>query len=428
MNVLTYTSLFPNSEMPEHGIFVARRMAAFAAVTEHQVEVVAPVPYFPSFIPAPARWKTWSRVPAQEVRDGLRVHHPRYLNPPVVGMRHYGRLMAAGTGATLARLLAGGFRFDVIDAHFAYPDGYAALQLARKLNRPVVVSARGADVYRNNKFPAIVPLLREVCAGAARFIAVSRELADDLVDLGAPPDRVHVIPNGIDATVFHPVGRSEACRALGLDAAEQWLVVVASFSPHKGHRFVIEALKGVGVDRLRAGRVRVAFIGQGREREALAREVEAAGLGDVIKFVGQVAPPRLQLWYSAASLKILPSTQEGSANALLEALACGAPVVASRVGENGAVVREGENGYLIHAGDVAGLQAALEASLAREWDRPRIAREGGRRDWRAVAREVASVLTLAATEAGSVRRTAGRAVGRTTGRGAVSQAQGSGSE
>jgi teichuronic acid biosynthesis glycosyltransferase TuaC len=406
MNVLTYTSLFPNSEMPEHGIFVARRMTAFAEVTDHKVEVVAPVPYFPSFIPAPARWKTWSRVPAREVRDGLRVHHPRYLNPPVVGMRHYGRLMAAGTAAKMRELHGGEFPFDVIDAHFAYPDGHAALKVAARLGRPVVVSARGADVYRNNKLPSIVPLLKEVCAGASRFVAVSRELADDLISLGAPPDRVHVIPNGIDASAFHPVEREEACRALGLDAADCWLVVVASLSPHKGHRFVIEALKGVGLDAVRARRVKVAFIGQGREREALGREVEAAGFGDVVKFVGQVAAARLKLWYSAASLKVLPSTQEGSANALLEALACGVPVVASRVGENGAVVREGENGYLIRAGDVAGLKTAIEASLAREWNRPRIARDGSRRDWRAVAREVESVLTLAATEAGSVRRSA----------------------
>jgi teichuronic acid biosynthesis glycosyltransferase TuaC len=396
MNVLTYTSLFPNSEMPEHGIFVARRMAAFAEVTEHRVEVVAPVPYFPPFIPAPARWKAWARVPGSETRDGLRVRHPRYLNPPVVGMRHYGRLMAAGTGATLARLLAGEFKFDVIDAHFAYPDGYAALRIAEKLERPVVVSARGADVYRNNKFPSIVPLLREVTARAARFIAVSRELADDLVALGAPPDKVHVIPNGIDSNVFHPVDREEARRALGLDPRDRWLVVVASLSPHKGHRFVIEALRGTGLGRVRAERIKVAFIGQGRERETLLAEVEAAGMGDIIKFVGQVAPPQLKHWYSAAELKVLASTQEGSANALLEALACGVPVVASRIGENGAAVREGENGYLIHLRDVAGLGRAIEASLARRWDRERIARDGSRRDWRAVAREVEEVLTLAA--------------------------------
>jgi teichuronic acid biosynthesis glycosyltransferase TuaC len=396
MNVLTYTSLFPNCEMPEHGIFVARRMAAFAEVTNHKVEVVAPVPYFPSFIPAPARWKAWGRVPEVETQGGLRVRHPRYLNPPVVGMRHYGRLMAAGTEAVLTRLLAGEFKFDVIDAHFAYPDGYAALKIAAKLRRPVVVSARGADVYRNNKFPHIVPLLREVAAQAARFIAVSRELGDDLIALGAPPDRVHVVPNGIDSNVFHPVAREEACRALGLDPADRWLVVVASLSPHKGHRFVLEAVQGMGLERVRARRIRVAFIGQGREREALRAEVEAAGMGDIVEFVGQVAPQRLKCWYSAAELKVLASTQEGSANALLEALACGVPVVASRIGENGAVIREGENGYLIHLRDVAGLRGAVEASLARGWDRERIARDGSRRDWRAVAGEVEEVLTLAA--------------------------------
>lgn len=396
MNVLTYTSLYPNAEMPEHGIFVARRMSAFSRVTAHRVEVVAPVPYFPSFLPAPARWKTWARVPAEETRDGLRVHHPRYLNPPIVGMRYYGRLMAAGTAAKVRQLHGGAFPADVIDAHFAYPDGYAALKIAAPLGLPVVVSARGADVYRNNKFPHIVPLLGEVAAQAAQLIAVSRELRDDLIALGAHPDKVHVIPNGIDTEVFHPVNRDEACRILGLDVRDRWLVTVASLSAHKGHRFIIEALQGIGQDEVRRQRIKVAFIGQGRERKALIEEVERAGMGDIIKFIGQVAAARLKYWYCAAELKVLPSTQEGSANALLEALACGVPVIASRIGENGAVVREGENGYLIHLGDVAGLRHAIEASLSRSWDRAKIARDGSHRDWRAVAGEVEEVLTLAA--------------------------------
>lgn len=399
MNVLTYTSLFPNAEMPEHGIFVARRMAAFAEVTPHRLEVVAPVPYFPSFLPAPVRWKAWARVLREEVREGVRVHHPRYLNPPVVGMEYYGRLMAAGTEGLVTKLLRGPFPFDVIDAHFVYPDGYAALKVAAKLKRPVVISARGADVYRNNKFPHIVPLLREATQQAARFIAVSQELRTDLIALGAHPNKVHVIPNGIESSVFHPVDREEACRELGLDPRDRWLVTVASLSAHKGHRFLIGALQGLGLDRVRAARIKVAFIGQGREREALGREVEAAGMSDIIKFIGQVAAARLKYWYSVADLKILASTQEGSANALLEALACGVPVIASRIGENGAVIREGENGYLMHLRDVAGLQAAIEASLAREWDRARIARDGSRRDWRAVASEVEDVLTLAVAEA-----------------------------
>jgi glycosyltransferase involved in cell wall biosynthesis len=220
-----------------------------------------------------------------------------------------------------------------------------------------------------------------------------------LIALGAHPDKVHVIPNGIESSVFHPVGRDEACRELGLDPQDRWLVTVASLSAHKGHRFLIEALQGMGLDRVRAARIKVAFIGQGHEREALGREVEAAGMSDIIKFIGQVAAARLKYWYSVADLKILASTQEGSANALLEALACGVPVIASRIGENGTVIREGENGYLIHLRDVAGLKAAIEASLACAWDRARIARDGSRRDWRAVASEVEEVLTLAVAEA-----------------------------
>ena len=142
MRILTFTKLYPNEQMPLHGIFVARRVTALAHNFGHQAEVVAPVPYFPRFLPARGEWKKLQLVPNLEKRDGISIHHPRYFNPPKIGMARYGHWMAQGSFSTMKACLHNGFPFDVVDAHFVYPDGFAAVQLGKRLNRPVVVTAR----------------------------------------------------------------------------------------------------------------------------------------------------------------------------------------------------------------------------------------------------------------------------------------------
>ena len=209
MKVLTFTNLYPNAQMPLHGIFIARRVTALARECGHQIEVVAPVPYYPKFLPGNAEWNKLKHVPEVEEQQSLRVYHPRYFNPPKVGMARYGDWMAQGSRATVTHLLHNGFPFDVIDAHFIYPDGYAAIRLGQRLQRPVVVTARGSDITRNKHYPHIRPLLSEVMRSATQLIAVSEELRDDFLALGATPEKIHVIPNGIDTEIFHPMPQTE---------------------------------------------------------------------------------------------------------------------------------------------------------------------------------------------------------------------------
>jgi teichuronic acid biosynthesis glycosyltransferase TuaC len=390
MRILTFTKLYP-----WHGIFVARRVAALARACGHEVEVVAPVPYFPKFLPARGEWKKLQLVPNQEERDGLKIYHPRYFNPPKVGMARYGRWMARGSAATVAGQLRNGFPFDVIDAHFVYPDGYAALQIGRQLKRPVVVTARGSDVARNKHFPHIRPLLREVMRGAAQLIAVSEELRNDSLELGASPEKIHVIPNGIDTNCFHPKPREVACHELGLQPEDRWLICVGRLDHNKGQWLILEALKKFGRDELRRRRIKLALIGAGEDREKLGAVVKTFGLTEVVRFTGQLPPEKIATWYSAATIKILASCREGSPNVVLEALACGAPVVATRAGRNTKVIQEGKHGLLFPAEDAVRLQAAILQALDQDWKREEIAHYGRQRSWATVAREVESVLQLA---------------------------------
>jgi glycosyltransferase involved in cell wall biosynthesis len=300
--------------------------------------------------------------------------------------------MARGSAATISKRLHNGFPFDVIDAHFVYPDGFAAIQIGRQLNRPVVVTARGSDVTRNKHFPHIRPLLGEVMRTASQLIAVSEELRGDFIELGAAPEKIHVIPNGVDTTCFHPMSREVACQELGLCQEDCWLVSVGRLDHNKGQWLIVEALKKIGLDELRQRRIKLALIGAGEDREKLEGISRAAGLSEIIHFAGQINPEKICTWYNAANVKILASRREGSPNVVLEALACGTPVVASLAGRNAVVIEEGKQGILFPPEKDEALKAAILQALDRKWNRQEIAQYGNQRNWATVANEVEIVL------------------------------------
>ncbi len=395
MRILTFTNLYPNAQKPLHGIFVARRVTALAQECGHQVEIVAPVPYYPKFLPGNAEWNKMKLVPEVEEQQSLRVHHPRYFNPPKIGMARYGGWMAQGSQATVTRLLHNGFPFEVIDAHFIYPDGYAAIRLGQRLRRPVVVTARGSDITRNKHYPHIRPLLSDVMRAATQLIAVSEELRDDFLELGATPEKIHVIPNGIETQVFYPVPAVKAKAALGLATEDRWLVSVGRLDRNKGQWLILAALKKIGLAELQRRRIKLALIGQGEDRAALDAISRAAGLDAIVHFVGQLPPENICTWYNASDIKILASSREGSPNVVLEALACGTPVVTSRAGRNTFVIEEGRNGMLFPIEDADALQSAILRALDHPWERAAIAHAGRQRSWGMVAQEVEQVLHLA---------------------------------
>ncbi len=227
------------------------------------------------------------------------------------------------------------------------------------------------------------------------ILAVSEELREDFIELGATPEKIHVIPNGIDTEVFSLLPQIEAKKTLGLATEDRWLVSVGRLDRNKGQWLILETLKKIGLTELQRRRIRLALIGQGEDRATLAALSRAAGLDAIVHFAGQLSPEKICTWYNAADAKILASRREGSPNVVLEALACGTPVVASRAGRNALVIEEGRNGLLFPIEDADALQAALLHALDRSWDRAEIARTGRQRSWATVAKEVECVLRLA---------------------------------
>jgi glycosyltransferase involved in cell wall biosynthesis len=383
MKILTFTSLFPNVEQPNNAIFIRHRMAAVNRCENSEVRVVAPVPWYPDIPVGSERYRRLARVPHTEVCAGLPVCHPRYLVTPKVGMTLYGLSMFLGSLSAVRKLFQQ-WPFDIIDAHYLYPDGLAAIMLGKYFRVPVVVSGRGTDLNLYSQLKLIRPLLVRVAAKSDGLIAVSRSLAEVMEDLGANPEKIRVIPNGIDPELFHPLDKAVARQHIGL-AAGRILLTVGSLIELKGIHLLVDALEKLH----RSGRLDFStyIIGKGEMKGRLQSQIAGFNLQDRVFLVGEVPNADLLYWYNAADLFFLGSSREGWPNVVSESLACGTPVIATRVSGIPEIISSPELGLLIER-DVEGFAEALIAGFGKNWDRNLIARAGQARTWSRVAEEV----------------------------------------
>jgi glycosyltransferase involved in cell wall biosynthesis len=343
--------------MPHHGIFVENRLRNLLASGEVASVVVAPVPWFPFSHEAFGRYASFARVPREEQRHGLAVLHPRYPMIPKVGMSSAPFLMYAALRNVIAEILKARFRFDLIDAHYFYPDGVAAVMLGRGLGRPVVVTARGTDVNLLPEYRVPRRLVRWAAARAAGVAAVSGALRERLIELGASGTRVQVLHNGVDLELFAPQDRASARRELGLNADGPIVLSVGSLIPVKAVDLVVRAVAALA-------KATLVIVGDGPERPALQRLARDLSLEQRVRFLGSMAQARLVIAYNAADVLVLASGREGFPNVLLEALACGTPVVATAVGGMPEIVREPAAGRLVQECTPEAIAAALRAVLA----------------------------------------------------------------
>lgn len=381
MKILTFTSLFPNAVRPEFGLFVYQRVAAVARRADNVVQVIAPVPYFPSWIPVD-RWRSFTKIPKSETVGSLPVAHPRYALLPGI-MPLHGWLIFLGC-LPAARRLHLEHNFDCIDAHYIYPDGFAAILLGRVLGIPVFLSARGTDINVFPQFRLIRPMIKWSLRKAAGVVAVSAALKGLMLELGAPSDKIEVIANGIDAGRFHEVPKAAARQELGIPQDAKVIVSVGALIPAKSHEMLVSAISLLNE---RVGRPKLYIVGEGALRETLTNLIKELHLEKQVFLVGRQPNETLKLWFSAADISCLASLREGMPNVVLESLACGTPVVATRVGGVPEVLVSDKLGVLVKAKAEA-IAQGLEAALETPWDREFIARHTHARTWDVVAEEV----------------------------------------
>jgi glycosyltransferase involved in cell wall biosynthesis len=355
IKLLTFSSLYPSTALPNHGVFVENRLRHLVANFPVRSVVVAPVPFFPSGAEMFGTWGRYARVPAYEVRGGLEVHHPRFAAIPRVGMTLAPRLLYQASRRTIAALIRDGLTFDAIDAHYVYPDGVAAVWLGRYFKRPVVLTARGSDVTLLPAFRGPRRMIARALGEADGLIAVSAALARLMETLGAPAGSVTVLRNGVDAAAFRPMDRAAARAELGL--TRPTLISVGQLISRKGHHRAIEALVDLPEWDL-------LIVGEGPEKANLAALIARLGLGARARLLGAQPHTALPRYYSAADALILASDREGWANVLLEAMACGTAAIASNIPGSSEVVQRPEAGRVMTENTPAGIVAAVRDLFA----------------------------------------------------------------
>lgn len=373
MNILTFSTLYPSAARPQHGIFVETRLRKLVESGAVSARVVAPCPWFPFASERFGGYAVFARTPEKETRHGLEVEHPRYPLPPKIGMSAAPLALFSATLPLLRRQLRQGREFDLIDAHYFYPDGVAAVLLGQALSRPVVVTARGSDLNLIARYAIPRRWIRWAAQRADGLIAVSSGLQQRMAEIGIDAERVQVLRNGVDLALFRPHDREPARQALGV--ARPTLLAVGNLVPLKRHWLIIEALAQLP-------EVELVIAGEGPERPALERLAGERGVAGRLRLIGRVPQDRLPAIYSAADLLLLVSQHEGSPNVLLESMACGTPVLVSAMPGITDIVGDTAAGRVVSEITPSRLADEVRALLTAPLDRTTTRRFAERFDWR----------------------------------------------
>jgi len=323
LRVLTLSSLFPDSTRPTFGIFVEKQTLGLAAHPEVELRVVAPIGVPPApMLRFSAVHQALAAQPRQEVWKGLQVYRPLFTTAPLGGGR-WNTLSMWWALLPLLDEIRRDFPFDIIDTEFFFPDGPAAMRLARRYDVPFSIKARGADISFWSGKPGCRRQITAAGQAADGLLAVSGALRDEMIALGMPADRIKVHHTGVDQAAFRPSDRAAAKAAFGLSGPV--ILTVGHLIPRKGQALVIDAMTSLPDATL-------LIVGDGPDRAALERQIAARGLQDRARMLGPKMHADLPALFAAADVMVLPSASEGLANVWVESLACGTPIVITDVG------------------------------------------------------------------------------------------------
>ncbi|MEZ5895105.1 MAG: glycosyltransferase [Parvularculaceae bacterium] len=384
--VLAVTTLYPNAATPNHGIFVENRLAAYRDFSSADIRVIAPVPWFPFTSRGFGRYGAFARAPRMETRRSFAISHPRYAVIPKIGMALSVETLTTAILHEARRLIAAGWDFDLIDAHYLYPDGVAAVRAARALGKPVFLTARGSDVTQIAHLPRPRRAILEAINRCDGVIAVADALKRDLVALGAPAEKITVLRNGVDLDRFR-ICDCEAIRSR-MNLSGTVLLSAGGLISRKGHDIAISMLREMPDAML-------LIAGDGPLRARLSRHAGAEGVAARVRFLGALAHDDLRNVYNAADALVLASSREGWPNVMLEAMACGAPVISSNAGGAAEVIGKCRAGMIVKDRTPGAFAQAATTLLARVGVRVSARAHAERHCWRETASGMAVLFDVA---------------------------------
>jgi teichuronic acid biosynthesis glycosyltransferase TuaC len=372
LRVLTLSSLFPDKSRPTFGPFVERQTLGLAGHPDVDLRVVAPIGLPPWPLSRHPRYRTFASVPQDEVWKGTRVYRPHFVNFPGTGGRFAARALTRSVIPLLDQIRTE-FPFDVIDAEFFFPDGPAAVTLGKRYDVPVSIKARGADIHFWGNGSATAPQVLAAGQRANGLLAVAQSLKEDMVALGMPSDKIKVHYTGVDLSLFQSGRRQDAKRALGIEGP--LILSVGALIPRKRQGLTMEAIA-------KLDGVTLALIGTGPDQAMLLGLAEKLGISDRLRMLGALPHSDIAQWLAAADVMCLPSSSEGLANAWVEALACGTPIVICDVGGARELLDQADSGHIVGpvAADIA---AALLDLIQHPRDPATVRKSAERFTWEA---------------------------------------------
>ncbi|WP_257538869.1 glycosyltransferase [Sphingobium sp. CFD-1] len=359
LNILMLSTLFPDMSRPNFGVFVERQARELASRAEAHVTVIAPIGMPPWPLSNAARYAPLRALPRKERWKDMTVYRPTFPIIPKFGGRTNVYSMTRAI-LPLVRRLHEAKPFDVIDASFFFPDGPVAQRLSRALGIPYSVKARGADIHYWGARSGTRKMVKRAADRAAGLLAVSAAMKRSMARMGIEDDKIRVHYTGVDLDRFELADRDAAKTALGFEGPV--VLCVGALIPRKGQELLVRALSHLPD-------VTLLMAGQGQYRRTLEKLAEELGVDRRIGYLGSVPHDRLPRIYAAADVMALVSASEGLANAWVEALACGTPIVISDVGGARELVDRPEAGRIVEREPeaiAAGIQALLDNPPDRE--------------------------------------------------------------
>lgn len=381
--VLSIATLYPNAHAPRFGTFVARSMEALAARGDWDVTLINPI----GIPPVPfGKYRSLAAAATDGVEHGVQIYRPTFPLIPRLGTRFNPALIARSV-IGLAKRLHAERPFDLVDAQFFYPDGPAAARIARELALPLSIKARGSDISYWGQIPYARRKMLAAANSAKGLLAVSGALADDMAQLGLARAKITLNRTGLDRDRFRPLDHAGLRRQLGeelglpLSGDHPLLAAVGALTPRKGQDLVIASLPQLPDARL-------LLVGSGEDRARLQALARTLGVGDRVHFLGSVDHDLMPVILSAANVMVLPSSNEGLANAWVEALACGTPLVICDAGGAREVVGNADAGVIVER-SVEGVTRGITLMLANPPAPDAVARNADQFSWAANAASLA---------------------------------------
>lgn len=315
------------------------------------------------------------------------VFTPRFFTLPINSIRKRNGYLVLRR--CIRTILRNEIQFDLIHAHFLYPFGFVGARLKSSFDKPFVVTAHGSDVRTTPfKDKYYLKIVKYVLRQANFIITTSQSNSKILQSLGATSNRVSVIPNGYDPDLFKLIPVTEARRKLGLPLNKKILVSIGNLKQVKGHRYLIEAMQLISKKRKD---IILIIVGSGSMEKELRNRIVSYGLEENVFLVGRKMHHEIPLWMNAATLFVLPSLAEGFPTVIPEAMACGKPVIGTRVGGVPEAITNDDVGILVDPEDAETLAQAILEALDRKWMPQIISNYAKRYSWSSLVSQILKI-------------------------------------